>query len=100
MREDLREIGPHVIIAPPRFWEAMCSEYQMKIGDAGRVKAAVARMALSIGRRVRQRGPRPQGVGPGLGRPAGLAHWGPSRPPRDRRGGPGAAVPPPARARP
>ena len=26
LREDLREIGPHVMIAPPRFWEAMCSD--------------------------------------------------------------------------
>src|SRR6266536_519069 len=25
LREDLREIGPHVMIAPPRFWEAICS---------------------------------------------------------------------------
>ena len=39
MREDLREIGPHVMIAPPRFWEAMCSEYQVKIGDAGLAQA-------------------------------------------------------------
>ena len=38
VREDLREIGPHVMIAPPRFWEAMCSEYQVKIADAGFVK--------------------------------------------------------------
>src|SRR5262249_8558272 len=35
IREDMREIGPHVMIAPPRFWEAMCSEYQVKIADAG-----------------------------------------------------------------
>jgi len=52
LREDLREIGPHVMIAPPRFWEAMCSEYQVKIDDAGFVKQAATRAALAIGERV------------------------------------------------
>src|SRR5580765_7776228 len=49
LREDLREIGPHVMIAPPRFWEAMCSEYQVKIDDAGLLKRGAARAALAIG---------------------------------------------------
>ena len=52
LREDLREIGPHVMIAPPRFWEAMCSEYQVKIDDAGFFKQAATRAALAIGERV------------------------------------------------
>ena len=58
LRDDLREIGPNVMIAPPRFWEAICSEYQVKIGDAGLLKQAAARAALAIGERVaaRQRG--------------------------------------------
>jgi len=58
LREDLREIGPHVMIAPPRFWEAICSEYQVKIADAGLLKQAAARAALAIGGRVaaRERG--------------------------------------------
>src|SRR5436190_258700 len=58
LREDLREIGPHVMIAPPRFWEAICSEYQVKIADAGLLKQAAARAALAIGERVdaRERG--------------------------------------------
>jgi long-chain acyl-CoA synthetase len=57
VREDLREIGPHVMIAPPRFWETMCSEYQVKIADAGLVKQAATRAALAIGERVATRGP-------------------------------------------
>ena len=58
VRDDLREIGPHVMIAPPRFWEAMCSEYQVKIDDAGVVKRAATRAALAIGARVAaERGP-------------------------------------------
>ncbi len=52
MRDDLREIGPHVMIAPPRFWEAMCSEYQVKIDDAGFFKRAATRVALALGARA------------------------------------------------
>src|SRR5207244_597719 len=48
VREDMREIGPHVMIGPPRFWETMCSEYQVKIADAGRLKGAAARVASDI----------------------------------------------------
>jgi long-chain acyl-CoA synthetase len=52
VREDLREIGPHVMIAPPRFWEAVCSEYQVKIDDSGFLKRAATRAAVRIGGRV------------------------------------------------
>jgi long-chain acyl-CoA synthetase len=52
VREDLREIGPHVMIAPPRFWEAMCSEHQVKIADAGIAKRLAMRAAFAIGHRV------------------------------------------------
>jgi long-chain acyl-CoA synthetase len=59
MREDLREIGPHVLIAPPRFWETLCSEYQVKMADAGLLKRVATRAALAIGERVvaRRTGP-------------------------------------------
>jgi long-chain acyl-CoA synthetase len=52
VREDLREIGPHVMIAPPRFWEAMCSEYQVKIADSGLVQRLATRAALALGERA------------------------------------------------
>jgi long-chain acyl-CoA synthetase len=55
MRDDLREIGPHVIIAPPRVWETMCSEYQVRIADAGVVKRTATRAALAIGERIARR---------------------------------------------
>jgi long-chain acyl-CoA synthetase len=65
MRDDLREIGPHLILAPPRVWEAMCSEYQVKIADAGLLKRTAARLALAIGYRVAERelNRRPVGMG-------------------------------------
>jgi long-chain acyl-CoA synthetase len=52
MRQDLREIGPQLMLAPPRLWETMCSEYQVKIADAGYLKRMAARTALAIGQRV------------------------------------------------
>jgi len=55
MRDDLREIGPHVMIAPPRFWEAMCSEHQVKIADAGFAKHLATRTAIAIGQRAAER---------------------------------------------
>jgi long-chain acyl-CoA synthetase len=86
VRDDLREIGPHVMIAPPRFWEAMCSEYQVKIADAGWLKGAAARVALDIGMRVGERRIRREPVGPGLRLLAALAHLLIFRALRDRLG--------------
>src|SRR5712664_3705532 len=85
-RDDLREIGPHVMIAPPRFWEAMCSEYQVKIADAGWLKGAAARVALDIGMRVAERRIRRQPVGLALRLLAALAHLLTFRALRDRLG--------------
>ncbi len=49
LRLDLREIGPHLMLAPPPVWEALCSEYQMKIAAADVLKRTAARLALAIG---------------------------------------------------
>jgi long-chain acyl-CoA synthetase len=86
LREDMREIGPNVMIGPPRFWETMCSEYQVKIADAGRIKGAAARVALDIGMRVAERRIRRQPVGLGLRLLAGLAQLLTFRALRDRLG--------------
>jgi long-chain acyl-CoA synthetase len=86
VREDMREIGPHVMIGPPRFWETMCSEYQVKIADAGRVKGAAARLALDIGMRVAERRIRRQPVGLGLRVLSALAQLLTFRALRDRLG--------------
>jgi long-chain acyl-CoA synthetase len=74
MREDLREIGPHLLLAPPRVWEAMCSEYQVKIADAGFLKRIAARAALAIGYRVAERQLNRQPVGLGWRLLATLAY--------------------------
>jgi long-chain acyl-CoA synthetase len=65
LRDDLREIGPHLMLAPPRVWEAMCSEYQVRIADAGLLKRTATRVALAIGDRVaaRELSGTPVGIG-------------------------------------
>jgi long-chain acyl-CoA synthetase len=75
VREDLREIGPHVMVAPPRFWEAMCSEYQVKIADSGLVKRLAVRAALALGERAAAR--EREHARPGVGARAArtLARW-------------------------
>jgi long-chain acyl-CoA synthetase len=74
MRQDLREIGPQLIFAPPRLWEAMCSEYQVKIAAAGYLKRMAARTALAIGQRVAERQLNGQPVGLGWRCLAALAY--------------------------
>jgi long-chain acyl-CoA synthetase len=74
LRQDLREIGPHVMIAPPRVWETMCAEYQVKIGDAGWLKRGVTRLALGIGEGVAERDLSRRPVGPGWRLLQRLAH--------------------------
>ena len=44
--EDLREIAPHVMFSPPRIWESLLSEVQMKREDATWLKRRVLDWAL------------------------------------------------------
>ena len=69
-RADLREIGPDVMFSPPRIWESMLSDVQVRIGEADPLKRLVFGWAYRIGERVaelRTRGHRP-------GVPLRLAH--------------------------
>lgn len=49
VQENIREIGPHILLAPPRIWEKMCSEIQVKIQDSVWLKRLVFRLFLSVG---------------------------------------------------
>ena len=49
VQENIREIGPHIMLAPPRLWEKMCSDIQVKIQDAVWIKRKVYRIFLSVG---------------------------------------------------
>jgi long-chain acyl-CoA synthetase len=50
--EDIREIGPHVMFAPPRFWESMTSTVQVKIMDTTPFKRFMYDLCMPVGRRV------------------------------------------------
>lgn len=49
VKENLREIGPQVMFSPPRIWENMVSEIQVKIEDTTRLKHRMYDWAMNIG---------------------------------------------------
>jgi long-chain acyl-CoA synthetase len=49
---DGREIGPNVIFGPPRLWEALTSQVQVKIMDTTPLKRAAYRLAMTWGYRA------------------------------------------------
>jgi len=49
VREDMREIGPHVIFSPPRIWENIVSEIMVRMEDANRFNRAVFNWAMNVG---------------------------------------------------
>jgi long-chain acyl-CoA synthetase len=51
-QQNIREIGPDIMLAPPRIWEKMCSDIQVKIQDAAWIKRYVYRLVLKIGYQV------------------------------------------------
>ncbi|MCX7634602.1 MAG: AMP-binding protein, partial [Syntrophales bacterium] len=50
--EDLREIGPSIMITSSRFWEDMASRIRVRIADAGFVKRTLFHWSEGIGRQV------------------------------------------------
>lgn len=52
VQENIREIGPHIMLAPPRIWEKMCSEIQVKIQDAVWIKRLAYRIILPVGYKI------------------------------------------------
>jgi long-chain acyl-CoA synthetase len=59
---DLREIGPRVMFSPPRIWESLLSQVQVRVGDAGWLKRRAFGWGIDVGRRyatARLRGGKP-----------------------------------------
>jgi long-chain acyl-CoA synthetase len=52
VQENIREIGPHIMLAPPRIWERMCSDIQVKIQDAVWIKRFCYKIFLPVGYRI------------------------------------------------
>ncbi len=49
VQENIREIGPQVMFSPPRIWENIVSQVQVKIEDSTRLKRAMFNWAMKIG---------------------------------------------------
>jgi len=50
--ENIREIGPHVMFAPPRMWEGMTRRVQVKYMDSAWLKRKMYEMGTAIGYKV------------------------------------------------
>ncbi len=86
VRADLREIGPDVLFSPPRIWEDMVSDVQIRLGEADAVKRAVFGWGLKVGERVADLEAQSRRVGPGLRVLAKVADLVALRPVRDQLG--------------
>ncbi len=49
VRQDLREIGPHTLVSPPRIWEGLVSDVQVGIEDSSALKRRVYEWSMSVG---------------------------------------------------
>jgi long-chain acyl-CoA synthetase len=50
--EDIREIGPQIMFAPPRIWENVNSMVQVKIMDTTRAKRLIYELCMPVGHKV------------------------------------------------
>ncbi len=49
VQENIREIGPNIMFSPPRIWENMTSNVQVKVMDASWLKRKMYEWALPVG---------------------------------------------------
>ncbi len=52
VQHDLREIGPRVMFSPPRIWENLVSQVQVKIQDSAWLKRRLYEWAMPVGYRM------------------------------------------------
>lgn len=85
-RADMREIGPDIMFAPPRIWESMLSEVQVRIDEAGWFKRAVFGWGYRISDQIAASEVSGRSVGTGLKMLGGLANLVATRPVREQLG--------------
>ncbi len=86
MQLDLREIGPNVMFSPPRIWESMLSQVQVRLGDAGWAKRRTFAWGYRIGDRYAEHRVRGRTPGPALRALHAIADLVALRPVRDHLG--------------
>ena len=84
--ENIREIGPNVMFAPPRVWESLTSTVQVKIMDTTPFKRFMYERCMPVGRRVADLRFGKKPVPLGLRVLYRLAHWALFRALKDRLG--------------
>jgi long-chain acyl-CoA synthetase len=52
VQHDIREIGPQVMFSPPRIWESLVSQVQVKIEDSSFLKRRIFDWAMPVGHRM------------------------------------------------
>ncbi len=72
--ENIREIGPNVMFAPPRVWESMASTVQVKIMDTSPFKRFMYERWMPVGRKIADLRFEKKPIPPGLRLLGWLAH--------------------------
>jgi len=84
--ENLKEIGPQIVIAPPRIWENLISAVQVRMEDASWLKRSLYRALLPEGEEAARREMEKQPLSPGLRLRRALGEFLVFAPLRDRLG--------------
>ncbi len=72
---NLREIGPQVMFSPPRIWENLVSQVQVKIEDSSWLKQKIYHLAMPVGYRMAETHFRKEKPSVGLSLSYQLADW-------------------------
>jgi len=86
VQSDLREIGPRVKFSPPRIWESLLSQVQVRVGDAGWVKRAAFDWGVEVGKQAARARVRGKKLAAGLRAKHALAEVVALRPVREQMG--------------
>lgn len=84
--ENIQEIGPRLLIAPPLVWERFAAAVQSRAAASGRLRRALFRWAVAVGARRAERRQNRQPTGWAMHLQAWLADWLICRPVRDHLG--------------
>jgi long-chain acyl-CoA synthetase len=84
--ENIQEIGPRLLVAPPLAWERFAAAVQSRAATSGRLRRALFRWAVAVGARRAERRQTGQSSGWAMQLQAWLADWLICRPVRDHLG--------------
>ena len=81
--DDLKEIGPHMMLGAPRVWEGVQSQIWVKIDESYPFNRWFYRRMMAVGQRAAQYRMQGKPMPPGLGLSYRFAHWALFRPMKD-----------------